>query len=98
HVLVDLVVGQEALGLAHVDELALLALGLLGGGRRGPLAPCAVLSGAARSVFGGSVAGNAWNFLALVVVVVGIGFVVERVVHVPLGPLEGRAQPFLYFP
>ena len=69
HVLVDLVVGQEALRLAHGDELALLALALLGGGRR--------------RLLGGAVLGRlgrARDLLDVVVHVVAIGFVLERVV------------------
>ncbi len=78
HGLVDLVVGQEALGLAPRDELALLALALLLGGRA--LLHTVEAFGAlvrGRALLGGPVTRGGLALFGFV----AVGFVVEVVVH-----------------
>ena len=84
HVLVDLVIGQKALGLAHGDELALLALALLGRG---------CLGGAVLGRLG-----RTRNGFRLVVHVVVLGFVFEGIVfHFSQGLWRAPSRPSLVF-
>src|SRR5450631_1157430 len=92
HVLVDLVVGQKALGLPHRDELALLALALLVGG----LLRRARARRARRAVLGRLGSPRRTRYLLLVHVVV-VGFVVEGLVfHFPKAS-EGPPAALLLF-